>query len=161
MTMFGVRGGCVLLLGLGAFLGCGESEGVPTVVVTGTVTQKGAPVAGAVVSFIHSVADGQSAFGVTDAAGKYSLTTRKKDDGALPGQYKVTIAKYNGPTETAGGGAAPTSEGNLPASYTGEAAPAPPPKNLLPAKYASPDSSGVSAAVKAGAPNTHNFELEG
>ena len=111
--MFGVRSGCVLLLGLGAFLGCGESEGVPTVVVTGTVTQKGAPVAGAAVSFIPSGTDGQNAVGVTDASGKYSL------DHAEEGRWRNSRAvqgddrKYDGPKETAGGGAAHHSGGQL------------------------------------------------
>jgi len=149
------------LLGCAISLGCGQSEGAATVAVTGSVTQKGSPIEGAIVSFVPSGNEGQSAVGVTDSSGKYSLTTRKKDDGAIPGHYKVSITKYDGPKATTGGGDVAGPNGEMPASYTGEAPEAPPAKNLLPAKYASPDSSGFSAAVSAGAPNTHNFELEG
>ena len=147
-----------LLLGGWVLVGCGESAGEPTVAVTGTVTQKGTPVEGAIVSFIG--ADGQTAVGLTDAAGKYSLTTRKKDDGAIPGDYKVSVTKFDGPKPTAGG-TTQLKEGELhSADYTGEEAEAPPPQNLLPAKYAHPDTSGFTATVSAGG-TPHNFDLEG
>ncbi|MEX2174225.1 MAG: carboxypeptidase-like regulatory domain-containing protein [Pirellulaceae bacterium] len=158
-------GGCgVLVMALGLVLGCGEGTGVSTVAVTGTVTHKGAPLAGAVVSFVPVggvTEEKRSAVGVTDAAGKYSLTTQAKDDGAVPGEYQVSITRYEGPPPVAGGGEEAGPDGEMPASYGGEAPETPPAQNLLPAKYASPDTSGLTATVAGGEPAPHDFDLEG
>jgi hypothetical protein len=139
--------------------GCGENTGLATVAVTGTVTQKGTPVEGAIVSFVPAGPGAVGAVGTTDAAGKFSLTTHSKDDGAVPGQYKVTVTKYEGAKAVEGTGQA-TATGDMPASYTGAAADAPPAKNLLPEKYASPDTSGLTGTVNS-TPTTLNFDLEG
>jgi hypothetical protein len=148
-----------LLLGAIALVGCGESDSLPTVSVNGTVTLGGKPLEGAVVAFTPTGAEGQSASGTTDASGRYSLTTRTSD-GAIPGDYKVTITKYDAPPPTTGGPAETTPEGGMPASYTGADPDTPPSKNLLPEKYANGDTSGFTAKVTAGAPNTHDFALE-
>jgi len=161
MAILRRRGWSLALLGVVASLGCGKSDGLPTVAVTGSVTQKGSPIEGAIVSFVPTGQEGQSAVGVTDSAGKYSLTTQKKDDGAIPAEYKVSITKFDGPKATTGGGEAAGPNGEMPASYTGAAPEAPPPKNLLPAKYASPDTSGFKATVSKGSTTPHNFDLEG
>jgi hypothetical protein len=131
--------------------------------VTGTITRNGKPLEGAAVSFMPDVG-GQSATGITDASGKYQLTTRKKDDGALPGQYKVTIAKYQGKP------AATIDPGNVtadydisdeyPAGYNPDAQDNSPSKNLLPSKYSNPETSGFEAKVVEGE-NTHDFDLKG
>lgn len=76
-----------LALGAMVCLGCGGAEGEPTYSVTGVVTLNGAPLEGVAVSFVPD-GSGQSAVGVTDASGKYSLTTRMKDDGAVIGRYR-------------------------------------------------------------------------
>jgi hypothetical protein len=103
--------------------------------------------------------------GVTDAAGKYSLTTRKQNDGALAGRYKVGFAKYEAPPPAAEN-ATPAADkasydvsDEYPAGYNPDAVPeAPPSKNLLPEKYADPNQSGFNAEVKA-EPNTFDFDL--
>jgi len=159
MQVLSRSGGWLGLFVLAIIAGCGQGAGEGTSPVSGTVTQKGSPVEGAIVSFVPASEGGENAVGVTDAAGKYILTTRKKDDGALPGQYKVSITKYDKPKETAAT-SAPLPEGELSSpDYKGEAPETPPAKNLLPSKYASSDTSGLSATVNSG-PNTHNFELE-
>lgn len=72
---------------IGSF-GCGSS-GKP-VKVAGTVTLDGAPLEGVTVMFIPAK-EGRQATGITDSDGKFELTTIKSHDGALPGEYKVTV----------------------------------------------------------------------
>jgi len=149
-------------LGAVISLGCGAAEGELTYPVTGTVTLNGAPVEGVAVSFVPD-GSGQSAVGVTDASGKYALTTRKKDDGAVVGRYKVSFAKYEGqPPTTSGSTNVPADDltNRYPPGYNPDAVPeAPPAENLLPPKFSDPNSSGFSAEVgKSG--NTHDFDLK-
>lgn len=68
--------------------GCGGAKPIP---VHGTVTVDGKPLADAGVSFIPVGGKGRPAFGGTDAAGKYRMTTESPGDGAFPGEYTVTI----------------------------------------------------------------------
>ena len=144
-------------------LGCGGRNDSGAIPVTGTVTINGAPAQGVAVSYIPEAA-GPSAVGVTDDSGKYSLTTINRDDGAMPGRYQVTVAKYE-----SGQSATPETQ-QVHADYdvSDEYAPgynesaasfAPPSKNLLPDKYADPTTSGFFAEVVAGN-NTHNFDLK-
>jgi hypothetical protein len=113
-----------------------------------------------------------SSIGTTDAEGKYSLTTFRSNDGALPGQYKVSIVKYD--PSSAPPPTAPTTpppgqlaSGDLDANYV------PPsnssstatsaetgPKNLIPAKYASADTSGLRGMIAEGDENVNDFELK-
>lgn len=150
-------------LGALVFLGCGADEGTPTHAVTGIVKQKGTPVEGVAVSFVPD-GSGESAVGVTDASGKYALTTRKQGDGAVAGRYKVGFAKYEGPppgaaTESTKMHADYDISNEYPPGYNPDAVPeAPPSKNLLPDKYADPSQSGFTAEVKAQA-NTIDFDL--
>jgi hypothetical protein len=74
-----------------AVAGCG-SKGSP-VKVEGVVTLDGKPMAGATVNFSPADDHGNPAFGLTDSAGAFRLTTFRSEDGALPGDYKVTVRK--------------------------------------------------------------------
>jgi hypothetical protein len=145
-------------------LGCAGDDGPATYPVTGTVTLNGTPVEGVTVTFVPDGA-GQSAVGITDPSGKYALTTRAKDDGAVVGRYKVTMAKYEK------GAAATTSPDEVHEDYdiTDEyaegydeaaASAAAPSKNLLPEKYGDPNLSGFSAEVVEGE-NKHDFDVKG
>jgi hypothetical protein len=69
--------------------GCGGA-GKP-VKVRGVVTLDGTPLSGATVSFEPS-SEGRPAGGVTDKDGVFRLTTYRSEDGALPGEYRVTVA---------------------------------------------------------------------
>src|SRR5580765_2001663 len=74
--------------------GCGPKPPAgakPTKKVTVTVTYKGAPVEGAVVTFVNQ--DPPSANGRTDAQGKARLKTYIDGDGATLGSHKVMIEK--------------------------------------------------------------------
>ncbi|MCI0462253.1 MAG: carboxypeptidase-like regulatory domain-containing protein [Gemmataceae bacterium] len=68
--------------------GCGGKKPVK---VSGVVTLDGKPLPNATVSFNPAEAGGQSANGRTDSSGAYQLTTYNTGDGALPGDYKVTV----------------------------------------------------------------------
>lgn len=144
-------------------VGCQKGTDRPTTyAVTGTVTQAGAPVAGAIVSFSPG-AGGQGATGRTDDSGKYALSTFGGDDGALPGEYGVTISKFEGQEEP-GAGAGEDSQDSAAyeaaqqAAMSGEEPEAP--KNLLPEKYSKAETSGFSATVTEGGDNKFDFELE-
>lgn len=79
----------VVLASLG--LGCGGSR--KPVKVEGLVTLDGKPVEGATVLFVPLDKEGNDATGVTNKEGVFHLTTFNSRDGALPGNYKVTVHK--------------------------------------------------------------------
>jgi hypothetical protein len=79
-----------LLLALSVGLaGCG-GQGKP-VKVEGVVTLDGKPFPGATVTFLPAAGNGRSASGLSEKDGSFRLTTFKPDDGALPGEYKITV----------------------------------------------------------------------
>jgi len=143
------------LLAILSLAGCGG--GGPSVKhpdrtkVSGTVTLNGAPVEGATVT-LHPVQKGNGAFGVTDANGKYQLGTFEKADGALPGEYKVSIQKMS--AGDSGPQPAPGDPGYDPNAKSE------PPKNLLPEQYADFTKSGLSASVTTTANEALNFDLK-
>jgi hypothetical protein len=154
----------LLTAGIVVLLGCAADVGPATHSVSGTVTLNGAPTEGITVSFVPD-GSGQNAVGTTDASGNYKLTTRKKDDGAVAGRYKVTFAKYEGgPSEVAAAGEVHADydiTNEYPEGYDeSAAAEIEPSKNLLPDKYAEPSTSGLTAEVVEGE-NKHDFNLEG
>ena len=59
--------------------------------VTGTVTQAGLPVRDAEVTFLTS--GRPTSVGTTDAEGRFTLSTRRLNDGAYAGQHVVVITK--------------------------------------------------------------------
>ncbi|MGB9687350.1 hypothetical protein [Thermogutta sp.] len=124
----------VLLISLG---GCGGAKrSVPgrpkTVPVKVTVKYKGQPVAEANVQLLPA-SGGHAATGLTDAQGVARLTTFEKNDGVVPGSYRVTIRK----SVLVQGGSTDPDAPPVPAKYREE----------LPAKYASPETSGLTAEV--------------
>jgi hypothetical protein len=80
-----------LLLALAVGLaGCG-GRGKP-VKVEGVLTLDGKPFPGATVTFVQAEGNGRSANGLSEEDGSFLLTTFKPDDGALPGEYKITVS---------------------------------------------------------------------
>jgi hypothetical protein len=117
-------------------LGCSNSHG--TAGVSGTVLYKSQPVEGATVIF-HPQGDASGAKpaqGKSDRGGRFDVATYFGPDeqpaGALPGDYKVTVTKIDEPT----GAFDPHKD--------------PPPKNHLPAKYSTPQTSSLTATIKPG-----------
>jgi len=88
-----------LLLGMAAFVaaGCGGGADSPSP-VHGTVYLDGQPateLAGGTVTF-NSEELQRSASGEIQADGTYRLSSVKKDDGAIPGKYQVTVSPPEG-----------------------------------------------------------------
>lgn len=144
----------VSLLTLG--IGCSSSgpAGPKTAPVSGQVNYKNLPVEGATVSFLG---DGttRAAMAITDSKGHFILTTIRSGDGAVPGLHKVTVTKIVAP---------PTKSANEPVSMenAAKAANVQPaePLSMLPAKYQTAESSGLSFTVKANEKNDFTIELK-
>ena len=125
--------------------GCGSGR-PKTVVVTGTVTYKGDPVEDASVVFFKDKG-APPATGQTDASGTFTLTTFEPNDGAVPGDYVVTVAKVESAPDI-------TDDGRLPPPPSDK-----PSKSLIPMKYSEPKSSGLKETVDAPGPNEFSFYL--
>jgi hypothetical protein len=74
-------------------LGVGCSGSKKPVKVEGIVKVDGKPTADVLVQFISQEKGGHDANGSTDENGVFHLTTFNTNDGALPGSYKVIVAK--------------------------------------------------------------------
>jgi len=128
----------VVLLVLG-FAGCGQSD---TVGVSGTITLKGQPIGQAEVMF-NPKSGGRFASGVTDTNGKFVLSTAKPNDGAMTGEYVVTLAEYYPPDKPP---ALPKGGGLLPSRF--------------PPSYADPAKSPLTAKVERGTKNDFQFDVK-
>ena len=147
--------------------GCGGPAGVPGVVkVSGTVTLDGTPVEGATVTF-QPEGDARAASGRTDANGVFQLTTLNSGDGALPGNYKVSISKMEDTDPahqvTAEEFAQMVSGGKPPPM--GPARSGQKTKNVgmkyhVPQKYMDASKSGLTATVAASGKNDFPFDLK-
>lgn len=119
--------------------GCGSS-GPEMASVRGVVTYDGQPVPKGLVSFQAVAADGRNATGLIQPDGSYELQTENPRDGALLGEYRVSISARDDEVLM-----------YIPKKPT-------PPKRLVPQKYENPETSNLTATVASGS-NTHNFEL--
>jgi hypothetical protein len=79
---------------------CGCGTRIKPIPVSGIITEEGKPLKDARVTFNPVASGGRIAFGQTDEQGRFKLTTFNHNDGALPGQYKVTVS-VTGPTRPA------------------------------------------------------------
>ena len=130
--------------------GCGGDK-FKTYSVTGKVTYKEQPVAGATVSFGPKVNDvGDAAFGRTDTNGVYRLQTRlgKPEGGTTPGEYVVTVSKVD---------IVPTGKSSV--GSGGEVIQEKKPVSVLPDKYGNPNQSPLSFTVEK-KKNTYNIVIE-
>jgi hypothetical protein len=125
--------------------GCGGPQSDKELVqVSGTVTYAGEPLPDAIVAFDSAEhADASPSTGVTDDEGHYSLKLSADEVGVPPGRYKVAITAWDAPLEMPKPGA-----------------PVVPPRPLIPEKYFDPETSGLTATVESGAPQTIDFDLE-
>lgn len=128
-----------LVLGL-AGCGGGKPDVPETAPVSGVVLYKGKPVDQAEVTF-HPQAEGHPGVGRTDSEGRFLLTTYAQTDGAVLGKHVVTVQLM---PENAVPGMEMQTPGITP----------------IPAKYADPSKSPLSAEVKAGEDNEFKLELE-
>jgi hypothetical protein len=144
--------GFLLLVASGMLAGCGGEGGIDgTLHATGTVTYQGKSVEGAMVIFAPE-GEGRAASGTTDAAGRFAMTTLTAGDGVLPGKYQVSISK----TKVAGEMTEEESQAYF--QEHGES-PTTTSQELLPAKYKTADTSGLTVEVTAGGKNDFTFDL--
>ena len=71
--------------------GCGKDLGYRK--TTGKVTLDGAPLAGAIVTFVAQGQGAESGAATTNDKGEYSANSGSVGEGLKPGEYKVTISK--------------------------------------------------------------------
>jgi hypothetical protein len=116
----------------------------------GVVRYNGKPLDGARVTFSNT-ALGVSAYGVTDAQGKFTLTTFEPGDGAAPGHYQITVSKA---IETGH----PTAKTAPPVFRPGGA---PHPRSLIPQKYGNLATSNLTADVPDAGTDEIVVELRG
>ena len=124
-------------------VGCGGGAGPETVAVTGSVVYEGQPVAGALVTFVPAASDKtlKTAQSETAEDGRFEMSYQVGNEtksGLPPGEYKVAVEKLD--------------LESVQSTLT-------PPKSLLPDKYASEQTSGLSAAVQVESDNDFQFEL--
>lgn len=90
----------LLACSLSALIGCGGSSETPEVLapVSGAVLIDGQPLSGVLVSFV-AINDtvGTGAYGVTDDAGKFTLTHQSGEPGIEPGQYQINFSRMTMP----------------------------------------------------------------
>jgi hypothetical protein len=145
------------------FLGC-HTKGVPTFPIEIIIVYKGEKVEGALVILAPIVKDGtqRTATGMTDANGKTAITTPAGGNGAMEGDFKVTVMK----TPLIGGG----KQDNFSSYATYEEAVANAstenvtmetvnPRHQLPIKYASENRTDLKISVRKGNKNSWTFEL--
>ncbi|MEP3478751.1 MAG: carboxypeptidase-like regulatory domain-containing protein [Fuerstiella sp.] len=137
-------------------VGCGAGEVVDrpeTFPVTGVVSLDGSPLAGATVTFRPKKKGGRGAVGMTDETGTYELMTFDTADGALPGDYMITVVKQE---HTPG-------DPSYTDSNSDNYGKNPPPEaeaktiDIVPSKYSDAKTSGFTASVSEG---ENNFPLE-
>ncbi len=148
---------CPTLLAVSLLVGCNsqvDPNRPEVAIVTGTVTYRQQPVEGAAVLFSPNESTGHAATGLTDAQGQYRLRTFAPGDGAVPGQYTVTVSKHDMST------ANPDLEDDLAAELKNDASDVLiGPKSLLPERYSSNETSKLTATVSASQENTVPFDL--
>ena len=143
--------------------GCGNR--IPVTPVTGTIKLNGELVEDAMVTFIPDDSSGTVATATTDKAGKYILKTYIGDKtaiGAFPGEYKVTVVKRvqtNFPDLNLEN-LTPEQEEAL-SKQVSEALRGRTPKYeyLVPKKYESQRTSGLTADVPEKGKTVRDFEL--
>jgi len=144
-----------------AFCGCSSSTRPPTYPVSGTVTMKGQPLEGATVVFVPAEgASHQAATGITDAAGRFKLSTFLADDGAQEGDYRIKVSKFDLKKPTKEEQQKYISLEEEQKLQFGDEKPTPPAKNLLAPKYANEATSGLTYTVKKGSNAPVELKLE-
>jgi len=152
--------GCGALLAA-TMLGCGSDDGLGRrYSVYGTVKYKGEPVEKGVINFMPDDANGRAASGLIEN-GSYTLSTNGDRDGALPGKYKVTVVSKQVDMAKAEQLFKEKAKGKMensivPKDFMIKATKSA--KNVIPARYSTPQTSKLTADVKEQS-NSIPFEL--
>jgi Carboxypeptidase regulatory-like domain len=128
----------VVSLGLCGCSSDNSTSSRPRVVpVSGRVLANGQPLVGAHVTFTNMQAN-RSAYAKTDAEGKFTLTTFKPNDGAVPGKQQISVSKLESLNPANAG---------VDRSTTTNAAPSPARRWLIPRHYGDIKTSGLTADI--------------
>lgn len=145
---------CSALIAAFCLTGCSKNGGRPKVYpVSGSVKFKGEPVANASVVFMPEGSSPRNPAGMTDAQGNFKLTSYDTNDGAILGDYIVTItpgiaADGKKPEER-------TAQDLINLGVGGKIEK----QAIFPAKYSDRKTSGLKRSVVAGDTNVFNFDL--
>ncbi len=144
--------GLAAAIALPMVLGCGGAGTAETAKVTGTVTYKGTPLDNVSVAFIPQGAGGRPATGLTDANGRFTLSTFKTGDGAIPGTHKVVVseASASDPSKLP---PMPGMPGYVPPERAKK-------KTRFPAKYSAETTTTLEVTVERGKANDIPIELK-
>ena len=153
----GLMACCLVVASTGCNQGPAKPDDLPELTAcTITVNYKGAPVEGASVLLSPSSGNKFSAIGTTDASGKAVLKTDGKFEGVAAGEYRATVKKMEKVNVDLGG--TPETPEEM-AEYQKKVAAVEAPKSLIPEKYSSFTSSGLTVTVAAGTPIDETFDL--
>ena len=152
-----LRSACLVVLV--ALVGCSRAptrDGPELVKVTGTITLDGEPVEGAHIRFSPE-AGGSAAYAVSDRRGRYELRTFDPGDGAIPGKYGISATK-----EVTEPGMEFDSQAAMEAYVKehGERPSRGKAVNALPDKYATMDTSELTADITVAKKNHFDLELK-
>jgi hypothetical protein len=156
MTCKALHHGLVLVASAALLAGCGGDPNKPRLGrVSGTVTYKGQPVTKGIVTFVPiggpGAKTGQSAMGEIGKDGSYVLTTFDPGDGAVLGEHIVLEqSREDDPALEGHDMPIPDAQGRIKVK---------PPRNLVPAKYATAEESPLRQTVVQGR-NTIPIELK-
>ncbi len=149
---------CSVGLALILIAGCGSgaidkniANRPKTFPTSGSVKLNGQPVAGATVVFAPDpggTPKSVAALALTDSSGNFALQAYPPLPGAVPGKYKVTITKMEPPPS------APTGPDAHDAPLP------PPPKSLIPEKFANVETSELVADIPDGGRDDLHFDLK-
>ncbi|MFG0290663.1 MAG: carboxypeptidase-like regulatory domain-containing protein [Rhodopirellula sp. JB044] len=120
----------------------------PLVDASGVATFNGTPLEDAVVTF-RPVEGNYAAFGRTEANGEFYLTTFDDGDGAVAGEYNVTVTKLDIELQEN-----PDNPQVLPPIYHSE-------QSMIPATYGIVDESGLTATISSDGNDDLLIELVG
>jgi hypothetical protein len=154
------------ILTAATFIGCGDDSGLPTrYPVSGTITYNGKALEQGNINFAPNGPGGRPAGG-NIINGKYSLTTQDAEDGAVPGEYKVSVVAKTTDTSTVDlkikGATTVEAKKAISAVFPQKVAAkaAAKAKSLIPAKYGSPETSGLKFQVKPQSNSGVDFDLK-
>lgn len=142
---------------LAALLGCSPADdGGPTrVPASVAVTYNGSPVEGASITLVPK-AEGEAAYGMTDASGVAQLSTRGENDGAIPGEYQVLISKSE--TKSADVKIDSNEVGAMPSGA--DAMKQAETRHLVPEKYSAIGTTDLTATIDPSGKNALSFDLK-
>jgi hypothetical protein len=137
-------GTVIVAIMIATLAGCSGGDGLPREPVSGLVAVESKPLAKGLITFLPADAELSTQGGSAIVDGKYSIP---KEEGLVPGQYRVVISSAGAESEKAK---------DMANGMPGMAAPLP--KEALPSEYNT--KSTLTREVKAGDSNHFEFDLK-